>query len=145
MAADEKKTLKLTARDTLSRREFLAFSAAAGATILMPGFVSAAPAGAKTFTIMHTNDLHSNFLGLGPAADYTPFTLNDDATRGGYARQAALIAKRRQARKARLLAVGTGIQGALIRSLPLAAHHAAGPMPRQDLVDLVRFRATIRA
>ncbi len=66
----------------------------------MPGFVSAAPDGAKTFTILHTNDLHSNFLGLGPAADYSPFTLNDDATRGGYARQAALIAQRKQARKA---------------------------------------------
>ena len=46
----------------------------------------------KTFSILHTNDLHSAFIGLGPAADYTPFTLNDDATRGGYARQATLIA-----------------------------------------------------
>ena len=36
---------------------------------------------------------------MGPAADYTPFTLNDDATRGGYARLAALIAKRKEARK----------------------------------------------
>jgi 5'-nucleotidase/UDP-sugar diphosphatase len=50
----------------------------------------------KTFTILHTNDLHSAFIGLGPAADYTPFTLNDDETRGGYARQATLIAKRRK-------------------------------------------------
>ena len=54
----------------------------------------------KTFTILHTNDLHSAFIGLGPAADYTPFTLNDDATRGGYARQATLIAQRKQARQA---------------------------------------------
>jgi 5'-nucleotidase/UDP-sugar diphosphatase len=52
----------------------------------------------KTFTILHTNDLHSAFIGLGPAADYTPFTLNDDDTRGGYARQATLIAQRKQAR-----------------------------------------------
>ena len=36
---------------------------------------------------------------MGPASDYTPFTLNDDATRGGYARLAALIAKRKEARK----------------------------------------------
>jgi 5'-nucleotidase/UDP-sugar diphosphatase len=49
----------------------------------------------RTFTILHTNDLHSNFIGMGPVADYTPFTLNDDATRGGYARLAGLIAKRR--------------------------------------------------
>jgi 5'-nucleotidase / UDP-sugar diphosphatase len=37
---------------------------------------------------------------MGPAADYTPFTLNDDATRGGYARLASLITKRTEARKA---------------------------------------------
>ncbi|HRI04830.1 MAG TPA: bifunctional UDP-sugar hydrolase/5'-nucleotidase [Pyrinomonadaceae bacterium] len=48
-----------------------------------------------TFTILHTNDMHSSFIGMGPSADYTPFTLNDDATRGGYARLGALIAKRR--------------------------------------------------
>jgi len=51
----------------------------------------------NTFTILHTNDLHSSFIGMGPAADYTPFTLNDDATRGGYARLAGLIAKRKAA------------------------------------------------
>jgi len=53
----------------------------------------------RTFTILHTNDMHSAFIGMGPASDYTPFTLNDDTTRGGYARLAALIAKRREARK----------------------------------------------
>jgi 5'-nucleotidase/UDP-sugar diphosphatase len=54
----------------------------------------------KTFNILHTNDLHSAFIGLVPAADYTPFTLHDDETRGGYARQATLIAQRQQARHA---------------------------------------------
>jgi len=53
----------------------------------------------KTFTILHTNDMHSSLIGMGPASDYTPLTLNDDATRGGYARLAALIAKRKEARK----------------------------------------------
>jgi len=87
---------------SLSRREFLVSSGAAavGVTILTPGFLSAAPPGAKTFTILHTNDLHSSFLGLGPAADYSPFTLNDDATRGGYVRQATLIKQRKQALRA---------------------------------------------
>jgi len=42
----------------------------------------------KTFTILHTNDLHSSFIGMGPAADYTPFSLNDDATRGDIGRKA---------------------------------------------------------
>lgn len=54
----------------------------------------------KTFTILHTNDMHSAFIGMGPASDYTPFTLNDDDTRGGYARLATLIESRRAARTA---------------------------------------------
>jgi 5'-nucleotidase len=83
-----------SAPETLSRREFLATSALAGVAVLMPGFVSAAPAGAKTFTILHTNDMHASFIGMGPSADYTPFTLNDDKTRGGYARLASLIKQR---------------------------------------------------
>jgi 5'-nucleotidase / UDP-sugar diphosphatase len=33
-----------------------------------------------TFTILHTNDVHWAFIGLGQASDYTPFTLNDDTT-----------------------------------------------------------------
>ena len=53
----------------------------------------------KTFTILHTNDMHSAFIGMAPAADYTPLSLNDDATRGGYARLAGLIARRKEARK----------------------------------------------
>jgi 5'-nucleotidase/UDP-sugar diphosphatase len=44
----------------------------------------------NSFTILLTNDLHSAFIRLGPAADYTPFTLNDDDTIVGYARQTTL-------------------------------------------------------
>ncbi len=99
VAAGGKETFTLMSRDTISRREFLAVSAAVGVTILLPGGLSAAVDGKKTFTILHTNDMHSSFIGMGPAADYTPFTLNDDTTRGGYARLAALIAKRKEARK----------------------------------------------
>ena len=51
----------------------------------------------KTFTILHTNDMHSAFIGLGPVSDYNPFALNGGKTRGGYARLAAVIAKRREA------------------------------------------------
>jgi 5'-nucleotidase / UDP-sugar diphosphatase len=84
-----------------SRREFMNVSAAAGAAIL----TGARPAQAekkkmkKTFTILHTNDLHSNFIGMGPASDYTPLTVNDDQTTGGYARIAAVIATRKKARE----------------------------------------------
>lgn len=55
--------------------------------------------GKRTFTILHTNDMHSNLIGLGPASDYTPDTLNDDKTIGGFARVATVIAERRKARQ----------------------------------------------
>ena len=54
----------------------------------------------KTFTILHTNDIHSNLIGVGPASEYTPTTLNDDRTIGGIERIATLIADRRRAREA---------------------------------------------
>jgi 5'-nucleotidase len=98
-AADGKETFTITTHTTISRREFLAVSAAVGVTILLPGGLYAAVDGKKTFTILHTNDMHSSFIGMGPSADYTPFVLNNDATLGGYARLAALIAKRKESRQ----------------------------------------------
>ncbi len=89
----------LVGNDALSRREFLARSAVAAATILLSGDVVVAAEARKTFTILHTNDLHSNFIGLGPASDYTPFSTGDDKTLGGYARLAALIRQRKEARQ----------------------------------------------
>jgi 5'-nucleotidase/UDP-sugar diphosphatase len=85
-------------RKSLSRRRFLTVAAIVGAMILA-GSAFAALDGKKTFTILHTNDMHSNFIGLGPASDFTPFSLNDDGTRGGYARLATVIAQRKEARK----------------------------------------------
>ena len=82
--------------DELSRREFLIGTAAFGAAVLA-GPVYAAVDGKKTFTILHTNDMHSNFIGMGPSSDYTPLTVNDDKTTGGYARIATVIATRKQA------------------------------------------------
>ena len=94
-AEDVRETFTLMSCDTISRREFLIGSAAVGVTILLPGLVSAAVDGKKTFTILHTNDMHSAFIGLGPAQDYTPLTLNDDKTRGGYSRLAGLMEEER--------------------------------------------------
>ena len=98
-AEENHESRAIRTRGTISRREFLIGSAAVGATILLPGGLFAAGDGKKTFTILHTNDMHSSFIGMGPAADYSPFTLNDDATLGGYARLAALIARRKEARQ----------------------------------------------
>jgi 5'-nucleotidase len=83
---------------TLSRRDFLAGAAAFGVAIAVPADVATAADGKKTFTILHTNDMHSNFIGMGPASDYTPLKVNDDKTSGGYARIAALISARKKAR-----------------------------------------------
>ena len=67
---------------------------------LLRGESVVAAGGKKTFTILHTNDLHSNFIGMSPELDYTPFSPNDDKTRGGFARLAPLIATRKAAREA---------------------------------------------
>ena len=56
----------------------------------------AATSGKRVFTILHTNDMHSNLIGLSPFTDYTPMSLNDDVTRGGYSRLGTLIAQRKK-------------------------------------------------
>ena len=45
----------------------------------------------KLITILHTNDLHSRLTGFAPEAAYTPMTVNNDNTRGGFARIASVI------------------------------------------------------
>jgi 5'-nucleotidase/UDP-sugar diphosphatase len=99
VAADEKSSSDMSHK-ALSRRDFLAGAGAVGATSLTGAFPVSAQERTmkKTFTILHTNDMHSAFIGMGPASDYTPFTLNDDNTQGGYARLASLIATRKKAR-----------------------------------------------
>jgi 5'-nucleotidase / UDP-sugar diphosphatase len=87
--------------ETHSRRQVLAGSAAAAATILTRELCAAAEEKKMnmTFTILHTNDMHSAFIGMGPASDYNPLRLNDDRTRSGFARLARLIAQRKAARE----------------------------------------------
>ena len=97
--ADEPADLSNSFADALSRRDFVAGAAAIAATMLLPAPWAAAAEVKKTFTILHTNDMHSAFVGMGPASDYTPSTPGDDKTRGGYARIATVIAARRKARE----------------------------------------------
>jgi len=88
--------------DRINRRTFLAKSAAAAATIAMVEPLTAQTTRKKkTFTILHTNDLHSNLVGMAPVSDYTPLTLNDDNTRGGFARLATKIGERKAATEGR--------------------------------------------
>jgi 5'-nucleotidase len=83
---------------TVSRRTFLRralMTTAALASLDALKAIAATP-GKQVFTILHTNDMHSNVIGLAPFTDYTPMSLHEDATRGGYARLGALIAQRQQ-------------------------------------------------
>ncbi len=41
--------------------------------------------------ILHTNDLHSRLMGYAPESAYTPLSINDDKTLGGFARIATII------------------------------------------------------
>ncbi len=91
------KSAAIASTEAWSRREFLVSAAAVGAIAAFHGEPAAAADGKKTFTILHTNDLHSNLIGMAPASDYTPLTLNNDSTRGGFERLATMIATRKSA------------------------------------------------
>ena len=71
-------------------KNLIAFAYVCAMAFISTFSYAADPAGKKTFTILHTNDMHSSFIGMGPASDYTPFSLNDDKTRGGYAQSGHL-------------------------------------------------------
>ena len=98
IAPHGKRHLTFVSKNAPSRRDLLAGSAAASAMVLSRRPAAAAD-GKKTFTILHTNDLHSNFIGMAPSSDYAPDQLNEDKTRGGFARLTTLITKRKAARK----------------------------------------------
>lgn len=53
-------------------------------------FFTAAQSAGK-IVILHTNDLHSRLEGFSPETEYTPLSVNDDKTLGGFARIASLI------------------------------------------------------
>jgi 5'-nucleotidase/UDP-sugar diphosphatase len=64
------------------------------ATLLFLSMIILFPVFAQTekrITILHTNDLHSRLIGYAPESAYTPLTVNDDNTIGGFARIAAII------------------------------------------------------
>lgn len=53
---------------------------------------------ARRFTLFHTSDWHSRFLGFGPNSEYSPETTNDDDTVGGIARLATVLKERSRQR-----------------------------------------------
>lgn len=62
----------------------------------------------QRLTILHTNDMHSRLWGFGPEADYTPLSVNDDKTVGGFARIASVISEYRDKQAASLLVLAAG-------------------------------------
>ena len=72
VAADGNAIFATLSREPLMRRDFLAGAAAIGATFVLPRELAAAAAGKKTFTILHTNDMHSSFHRDGPGFGLHP-------------------------------------------------------------------------
>jgi 5'-nucleotidase/UDP-sugar diphosphatase len=59
-------------------------------------------------TILHTNDLHSHFLGFSPNGDYSPDSTGDDKTIGGWARMATVIKAEKEKKNNPLLVLDAG-------------------------------------
>ena len=59
-------------------------------------------------SIIHTNDLHSHILGFSPNSDYSPDSLNDDSTRGGWARISTAMKNIRASRDNPVITVDAG-------------------------------------
>ena len=66
-----------------------------GINILLTGIL-AQNASVKKLVILHTNDLHSRLNGFSPEVEYTPESIRDDHTLGGFARIATLIEEERK-------------------------------------------------
>jgi 5'-nucleotidase len=73
----------------------------------------------KKLVILHTNDLHSRLNGYAPEIDYSPETINDDNTIGGFARIATLIQAEREKYSGQVLVLDAGdfLMGTLFHAL----------------------------
>jgi 5'-nucleotidase / UDP-sugar diphosphatase len=73
----------------------------------------------RKLTIIHTNDMHSHFLGFPPTIDYTPLVAGDDSTMGGWARVKTVITttKAERANPVLVLDAGDFLMGTLFHML----------------------------
>ena len=73
----------------------------------------------KKLIILHTNDMHSRLTGFGPESSYTPMSINDDKTVGGFARIATLIKEEKEKSPSNTIAVDAGdfLMGTLFQAL----------------------------
>jgi 5'-nucleotidase/UDP-sugar diphosphatase len=74
---------------------------------------------AKKIVILHTNDIHSRLIGYSPESAYTPMTVNDDKTIGGFARMATIIKNEEKSNSGITLVVDAGdfLMGTLFQEL----------------------------
>jgi 5'-nucleotidase/UDP-sugar diphosphatase len=73
----------------------------------------------KKIIILHTNDLHSHIMGFGPESAYTPMSINDDKTVGGFARIATIIKSEKELNTGTTLVIDAGdfLMGTLFANL----------------------------
>ena len=100
--------------NSISKKAFLGI----GVLLVLSGFLFSADS-RISLTIVHTNDLHSHFLGFSPNIEYTPQTVGDDSTVGGWARIATVIAEIRKDRMKPVLVCDSGdfLMGSLFHLL----------------------------
>jgi 5'-nucleotidase / UDP-sugar diphosphatase len=73
----------------------------------------------KELVIIHTNDMHSRLAGYAPELEYTPLSVGDDSTVGGFARIARIIKQEKDRNPGSLLVLDAGdfLMGTLFHAL----------------------------
>ncbi len=69
----------------------------------------------QELTIYHTNDMHSKLTGYGPEREYSPDVINNDLTRGGFARLATIF-KNSDTNKTLIVDAGDFFMGSLFHA-----------------------------
>jgi len=87
--------------------------------VLLSMFVPLQAQNEKKIVILHTNDLHSRLMGYAPESAYSPLTINDDRTVGGFARIAAILSNEKENSEGTTLIVDGGdfLMGTLFQGL----------------------------
>lgn len=94
----------------------------------------------RKIILIHTNDLHSRLNGFAPEAEYSPYQTENDKTKGGFARIAAIIKKEKKENQGLTFVVDAGdfLMGTLFQSLEVKTGFQLGLMQKMgyDLVCL---------
>jgi 5'-nucleotidase len=87
--------------------------------LFIPVFLTISAQAEKKIIILHTNDLHSRMMGYAPESAYSPLTINDDKTVGGFARIASIIKVEKKSNSGTTLVLDAGdfTMGTLFPSL----------------------------